>query len=91
MRKGSNERAEALTHIGPFSSHLSLRRLFLGGLLPSRARLRFTGWMTNVGSHEPDTIALIEYLLTCRGGAFGCRPGPRNDGPAEPRDAQVTA
>jgi hypothetical protein len=39
----------------------------------------------NVGSHEPDTIALIEYLLTCRGGAFGCRgPGPRNDGPAEP-------
>jgi hypothetical protein len=44
--EGSNERADALTHIGPFSSHLSLHRLFLDGLLPSRARLRFTGWVT---------------------------------------------
>lgn len=43
MRGGDSERAEAFPHIGPFSSHLSLIRLFLDGVLPSRARLRFTG------------------------------------------------
>jgi len=43
MPAGDSERAEALLHIGPFSSHLSLARLFLAELLPSRARLRFTG------------------------------------------------
>ena len=43
MEVSNNERADMLTHIGPTRIAVSLHRLFLGGLLLSRARVRFAG------------------------------------------------
>jgi hypothetical protein len=39
----NGKRADRLTHTGPPLIAVSLHRLILGGLLPSRARVRFTG------------------------------------------------
>ena len=44
--RAGNERADMRTRTPAHSHHSELHRLFLGGLLPSRARVRFAGSLT---------------------------------------------
>jgi hypothetical protein len=52
-RNGKGRHADAHR---PILIAVSFRRLFLGGLLPSRARLRFAGSTTYTSSHEAGAI-----------------------------------
>ena len=51
------EKARMLKHAGLIA--VSFRRLFLGGLLPSRARFRFAGWEMESGVPGPVKLAPV--------------------------------
>ena len=61
-------KAGAIAHAGPQLIAMSLHRLFLGGLLPSRARFRFAG-IVNIHpivhsgiSNMPDNLSPFSCL-----------------------------